>query len=173
MPAIEEHTIKRNDGGCPCRCDEDARWHVTTTNPRHVHVLHGLVGTRGKGASEFFHAYFKFVSTAIPPDISLSEANTWTQIQVPCIGIEENWRKHFGKEPCNLLKIDIEGSEMDFFLNETDFLQHVQTRSIEWRKWRVSLGEIEKFLSEQGFPLKLILHEDAEVGTAIFSWRLT
>jgi len=62
---------------------------------------------------------------------------------------------------------------MDFFLNETDFLQHVQTRSIEWRKWRVSLGEIEKFLSEQGFPLKLILHEDAEVGTAIFSWRLT
>jgi FkbM family methyltransferase len=153
---------------------EDARWHVATNNLRNVHVLHGLVGTRGKGgqASFFVHAS-SVVSTATPPDISSSEANTWTQIQVPCISIEENWRKHFSDEPCDLLKIDIEGSEMDFFRNETSFLQRVQTILIEWHKWRVSLGEIEKFLSEQGFSLKLILHEDAEVGTAIFSRRLT
>jgi Methyltransferase small domain len=38
---------------------EDARWHVATNNLRNVHVLHGLVGTRGKGASEFFRACFK------------------------------------------------------------------------------------------------------------------
>ena len=34
-------------------------------------------------------------------------------------------------------------------------------------------GEFEEFLSEQGFFLKLILHENAGVGTAIFSRRLT
>ena len=33
---------------------EDARWHVATNNLRNVHVLHGLVGTRGKGGKRVF-----------------------------------------------------------------------------------------------------------------------
>jgi FkbM family methyltransferase len=152
---------------------EDARWHVAANNLCNVQVLLGLVGTRGSGgqAGFFIHAS-SVVSTATPPDISLNEANTWTHIQVPCISIEENWRKHFGNEPCDLLKIDIEGSEMDFLLNETGFLQRVQAILIEWHKWRVSLGEIEKFLSEQDFFLKSVLHENAGLGTAIFARRL-
>jgi FkbM family methyltransferase len=149
---------------------EDARWHVAANNLRDVHVLHGLVGTRGNGGqADFFMHASSVVSTATPPDISSSEANTWTQIQVPCIGVEENWTKHFGNEPCDLLKIDIEGSEMDFFRNEPGFLQRVQTILIEWHKERVSRGELEKFLSQQGFSPKSILHENAVVGTAIFS----
>lgn len=152
---------------------EDARWHVTTNNLRNVHVLHGLVGTGGKGGQASFFVHTSNVcSTATPPDISLGEANTWTQIQVPCIGIEENWHKYLGNEPCDLLKIDIEGSEMDFFRNETIFLRRVQTILIEWHKWRVSLGEIEGFLSKEGFSLKSILHEDAGLGTAIFARKL-
>jgi FkbM family methyltransferase len=149
---------------------EEAQWHVTTNNLRNVHVLHGLVGTRGKGGQASFFVHTSNVcSTAAPLDVSLGEANTWTQVQVPCVSIEENWRKHFGNEACDLLKIDIEGSEMDFFRNETDFLRRVKMILIEWHKWRVSLGEIEEFLSKEGFSLKSILHEDAGLGTAIFA----
>jgi FkbM family methyltransferase len=149
---------------------EDAQWHITTNNLRNVHALHGLVGTQEKGgqASFFVHAS-NVCSTATPPETSLNEANTWTRVQVPCIGVEENWRKHFGDERCDLVKIDIEGSEMDFFRNETAFLRRVQRILIEWHKWRVSLGEIEQFLAAQGFSLKSILHEDPDLGTAIFS----
>jgi FkbM family methyltransferase len=149
---------------------EDAQWHVTNNNLCHVHVLHGLVGTREKeGQASFFVHTSNVCSTAAPPDVSLGEANTWTQVQVPWIGIEENRRKQFSNEACDLLKIDIEGSEMDFFRNETGFLKRVQTILIEWHKWRVSLGEIEEFLSQEGFSLKSILHEDAGLGTAIFA----
>ena len=67
-----------------------------------------------------------------------------------------------------MLKLDIEGSEMDFFRNETGFLRRVQTILIEWHKWRVTLAEVEAFLSEQGFVLEKILHEVDGMGTALF-----
>jgi FkbM family methyltransferase len=150
---------------------EDARWHVATNSLNDVHVLHGLIGLGGKGgpANFFMHAS-SVVSTAIPP-ASASEAGTWTQIQVPCVGVEENWSKYFGNERCDLLKIDVEGSEMDFFRSETAFLQRVRTILIEWHKERVSYDELEKFLSQQGFSPKSVLNENAVVGTALFSRR--
>jgi FkbM family methyltransferase len=149
---------------------EDAQWHITTNHLSNVHALQGLVGTREKGGQANFFVHTSNVcSTAAPPENSLKDANTWTRVQVPCIGVEENWRKFFGDERCDLAKIDIEGSEMDFFRNETDFLRRVQTIIIEWHKWKVSLDEIKQFLSAQGFSLKSILHEDSEFGTAIFS----
>jgi hypothetical protein len=84
------------------------------------------------------------------------------------VKVEENWVKFFGDIPCELLKIDIEGSEMDFFRNEAVFLNRVQTILLEWHKWRVSLAELQTYLGEKGFTLKSILHEDAGLGTAIF-----
>ena len=45
---------------------------------------------------------------------------------------------------------------MDFFRNETDFLQWVKTIFIERHKWRARPGEIEEFPSKEGFPLKSI-----------------
>jgi FkbM family methyltransferase len=149
---------------------EDAQWHITTNNLRHVHALQGLVGMQETSGQANFYVHTSNVcSTTTPPEASSEDANTWTQVQVPCIGVEENWRKYFGDERCDLVKIDIEGSEMDFFRNETDFLRRVQTIIIEWHKWKVSLGEIEQFLSAQGFSRKSILHEDADLGTAIFA----
>jgi FkbM family methyltransferase len=149
---------------------EDAQWHVTTNRLSNVRVLHGLVGKGGNGERASFFVHTSNVcSTAAPPDISLSETGTWTQVQVPCIGLEDNWHRYLGNEPCDLLKIDIEGSEMDFFRNETGFLRRVKVILIEWHKWRVSLSEIEEFLSKEGFSLKSILHDGAGVGTAIFA----
>jgi hypothetical protein len=107
-------------------------------------------------------------SSATPPDDSLDEANTWTKLQMPCINLEQNWSKLFGDEPCDLLKIDIEGAEMNFFSNETNFLNRVRVILIEWHKWKVSLAGIEKFLSSRDFYLKSVLADEPTAGTAIF-----
>jgi hypothetical protein len=87
---------------------------------------------------------------------------------VPCVNLEENWQLYFGNTPCDLLKIDIEGSEMDFFRNEPLFLKRARAILIEWHKWRVTFAEIETFLAEQSFVLKKILHEGGGLGTALF-----
>jgi FkbM family methyltransferase len=149
----------------------DARWQVAANRLRDVQVLHGLAGTRTEtGEATFFLHATNVNSTAVPTDASLQEAFTWKSVQVPCISIEENWRKFFGAEPCDLLKVDIEGSELDFFRNETVFLKRVQTLIVEWHKWKVTLAEVEQVLTAQGFQHKSIVAEDARCGTAVF-WR--
>lgn len=149
---------------------EDARWHVQANNMKDVHVLEGIVGADGKSEQASFYVHTSNVcSTATPAEGTTIDSDTWTKIQAPCVKVEENWAKFFGDTPCELLKIDIEGSEMDFFRNEAAFLKRVQTILIEWHKWRVSLAELEAFLKEKGFSLKSVLHEDEGLGTAIFS----
>jgi hypothetical protein len=75
-----------------------------------------------------------------------------------------------GDVPCDLLKVDIEGAELDFFKTEPDFLKRVQTIFVEWHKWKVDLEQINSFLTEHDFSLKRVLDTnlDEKVGTAIF-----
>ena len=127
---------------------------------------------KGNGEASFFLHTSNICSAAIPPDTNPDSSATWTQVTVPCVNFTENWRKHFGNESCDLLKIDIEGSELDFLRNEAPFLKSVQTILIEWHKWRVSLNELKTFLTTNDFSLKTILHEDAERGTAVFAKNL-
>jgi FkbM family methyltransferase len=148
---------------------DDARWHVETNGWREIHVLQGFVGTSSPEQEvEFFVNASTVFSTAVPPEQTKDTKSSWRRVTVPCVCIEQNWQNNFGDAPCDLLKLDIEGSEMDFFRNETGFLRRVQTILIEWHKWRVSLAEIEQFLGQHGFVVSKILHEEQELGTAIF-----
>jgi FkbM family methyltransferase len=149
---------------------EDAQWHVEANGFRNVHVLHGLAGAGAQeGESDFFVHVSNVVSTASPQGGVSNLSNDWTQLKVPFVSIEKNWQKYFGQEPCDLLKVDIEGSEMDFFRAEPEFLKRVQAILLEWHKWRVSLDEVKTFLASNSFVLKTILHDDGEIGTAIFT----
>jgi len=153
---------------------EDAKWQVAANRLNDVHVLHGLVGTAGKDGQATFYLHAANVcSTAVPSDDALRQHFTWTQIQVPCLSVEENWRNLIGDMPCDLLKVDIEGSEMDFFRAETSFLKRVQTIVVEWHKWQVSFAEMEKLLAGQSFALKSVVREDPKYGTAVFSRKAT
>src|SRR5260221_2682571 len=157
-------------------CVEDAQWHITTNNMRNVHALFGLAGTNGgEGKATFFvHTAANMCSTTTPPDASVGDTNTWKKMEAPCLNIEEKWRTLIGDIPCDLLKLDIEGSEMDFIRNETKFLQRTKTIFIEWHKWQgVTLDEVKKLLSAQGFILKRALQEEDVAGTAVFTKNAT
>ena len=91
----------------------------------------------------------------------------WKRIKVPYVSIEGTWAKLFGDEACDLLKVDIEGSEMVFFKAETAFLKRVQVILLEWHKPQVTLDEFRDFLAQQGFSVKAVLHEGPQVGTAL------
>lgn len=148
---------------------EDALWHVNANRLNDVHVLHGLVGVDSKsGQADFFLHTSNVCSTAAPTNESLKKSNTWTRVQVPCVNLQENWRSRFGDISCDLLKVDIEGSEMDFFRNEPAFLQRTKAILLEWHKWRVTLPEITTFLSHRDFVLGKVLQEGDGLGTALF-----
>lgn len=148
---------------------EEARWHVETNGWREIYVLQGFAGTSSpEREAEFFVNASTVFSTAFPPEQARGFHSSWKRVTVPCVCIERNWQKKFGETPCDLLKLDIEGSELDFLRVEAPFLKRVQAIILEWHKWRVSLSEIEQFLIQHGFVISKILHEEPGLGTAIF-----
>ena len=93
----------------------------------------------------------------------------WTKITVPCVSIEANWRQRFGDARCHLLKIDVEGSEMNFLRAERSFLSSVDSVLIEWHAWGSTLDEIKKYLGECGFAYVKTVEESENMGTAFFA----
>jgi FkbM family methyltransferase len=148
---------------------KEARWHAEANQLKDVHAVHGLAGLgNGTATTDFYLHTSNICSTSSPPEGALKEANTWKQVQVPCVNLEELWQRYFQGAPCDLLKMDIEGSELDFLKNEPAFVKRARAILVEWHKWRVTLPELEAFLTEQGFRLKKITSEDANFGTALF-----
>jgi FkbM family methyltransferase len=157
-------------------CVEDAQWHVTANKMNNVHALFGLAGTNGEdGKATFFvHTAANMCSTTAPPEASVDDTDTWKKMEAPCLNIEANWLKLIGDTPCDLLKLDIEGSELDFIRNETKFLSRTKTIFIEWHKWQgVTLEVVKQLLSSNGFSLKGVLQENDVAGTAVFTKKTT
>ena len=152
---------------------EEARWHAHANRMPEVHGLHGIVGEGEPGATaEFFLYDSNICSTSHLPDTARMQlTGKWERIEVPCVRIEEEWRKRFGEARCHLLKIDIEGSELSFLKAETPFLQRCDSVLVEWHKWTVSLAQLQEFLHEQHFDYVKTLEENDQMGTAFFLRR--
>jgi FkbM family methyltransferase len=155
---------------------EDARWHAKENGFQNIHVFHGLAGVKGNasGQADFYLHTCNVCSSATPPaDERAQHPEAWKKISMPCINVEQEWNRSFGDLPCDLLKVDIEGAELDFFNHEIPFLARVRCILVEWHKWKVSLPEIETFLAQHGFQLSSVLADESTAGTAIFSRKPT
>jgi hypothetical protein len=78
------------------------------------------------------------------------------------------WKQRFGAARCHLLKIDIEGSELNFLQAEQSFLPLVDAILIEWHKWRVGLDAVREFLARHEFAYVKTVEENEHMGTAFF-----
>lgn len=149
---------------------EEARWHIDVNQWREVHAFHGIVGEECPGGYAEFFTYESNICSASQVPSDLSNLNgKWQRIRVPCLSVGKLWRKNLGSERCHVLKVDVEGSELQFVRSERDFMLLVDTVIVEWHKWRVSFDELKGELLSQGFELKIILEENAEMGTAVFT----
>ena len=67
-----------------------------------------------------------------------------------------------------MLKIDIEGSELNFLKAEESFLTLCDSILVEWHRWRVSLDDLKAFLAAHSFAYVKTLEENDQMGTAFF-----
>ena len=149
---------------------KEAAWHARANNLREVAAVHGIVGEPSPNGEAMFYVYESSICSASAP---VGEAHAdlkgeWKPTTVPCVVIEKLWREKFGETRCNLLKVDIEGSEMKFLQTEQSFLRQVDSILLEWHKWRVQLPEIEAHLHQHGFQRTKIFEEDKSMGTCFF-----
>jgi FkbM family methyltransferase len=145
---------------------EEADWHARTNHWPDVFAVHGVAGERSKSGRADFYVYWSNYCSSTTRNPSLR--GPWKRTSAPCIDVGELWRQKFGSARCQLLKVDIEGSEMDFFRVEQPFLALVDTILLEWHKWRVQLPEVKGLLAASGFELAELLEERELEGTCLF-----
>ena len=145
---------------------EEAGWHARANRWNEVFIVHGIAGKRSESGQAHFYLYWSNYCSATTRNPSLS--GPWKRTSVPCLDVGELWRQKFGSARCQLLKVDIEGSELDFFQLEQPFLSLVDAILLEWHKWRGQLPEIESFLARCGFKLAEVLEEKELEGTCLF-----
>ena len=145
---------------------KEANWHAQANHWKEVFVVQGVAGERSASGETDFYLYWSNYCSSTTRNPSLN--GPWKRTRVPCIDVGELWRQKFGDARCHLLKVDIEGSEMDFLKVEQQFLGLVDAILLEWHKWRVKLPEVEALLSASGFKLDEIFDENELAGTCLF-----
>lgn len=145
---------------------QEADWHARANHWREVFAVHGLAGERSASGQADFYLYWSNYCSSTTRNPSLH--GPWKRTTVPCVDVGQLWRQKFGAARCQLLKVDIEGSEMDFFRAEQQFLGLVDAILLEWHKWRVKLSDVELVLSKGGFKLDEIFEENELSGTGLF-----
>jgi FkbM family methyltransferase len=122
-----------------------------------VQVRHGLVGSANENASEaefFLHPTSLGSSQFAYRESESGRPPEWKRIVVPTINVSRLWTQLFSPETrCACLKIDIEGSEINFLRQEALFLARVESILIEWHAWATTRDETVGFLGKHGFDL--------------------
>lgn len=148
----------------------DAQWHAHANGMNEVFAIHGIVGEGSGGSADFYLYESNICSTSELPDVEkMGLRGKWEKISVPHVSVTEHWRRHFNDTRCHVLKIDVEGSEMNFLRAEESFLPLVDSIIIEWHKWRVSLEDVRAFLEPRGFRYLKTVEENEQMGTAVFA----
>lgn len=153
------------------RVIEEAKWHVRTNAWKGVVIVeHAAVGVPVRdGRAQFFVQAADTVSTGRPPAVDLKRF--YQEITVPGIRfMGGRWKRLFGDVPCDVLKLDIEGSELDFLRVERAFLKGVRVIFCEYHKDRVTFAELERFLAREGFVCVQHVTSPAQ-GDGMTVWR--
>ena len=146
------------------------RWHLEHNGLRGVEPLWGLVGSASEGEKARF-----FVNVDAPGSSQFDRApegnvtkNPWREIAAPALSLADEWKRRFGDAPCDVLKVDIEGSEEMFLRKESAFLQRVGILVIEIHKWLVDAATIDAFLAERGFESRETMRSNADVHVVLY-----
>jgi FkbM family methyltransferase len=150
---------------------EATRWHAEHNGLTNVHPVWGLVGVTApaNGTARFFVNVDAAGSSQFDraPAGNVTE-NPWREIEAPTVSLSEQWTSRFGQASCDVLKVDIEGSEDAFLRAEAAFLSRVGILAIEMHKWIVNVDSLEAFLHAQGFESHQILRSDESIHVALY-----
>ena len=97
---------------------------------------------------------------------AVPSAGRSVKVTVPCINVEQAWKKRFGDAPIDLLKVDIEGMELELFRNAPGLIARSSRLLFEWHKWQVSFNDCSAILATAGFEKPVTVWEDTHHGMA-------
>lgn len=153
----------------------EASWHLNRNGLSHYVVTHGAVGLPADVSSATFYLHpSTSASSLLPakPQTQLPVKGKVADVIVPAISVQDEWNRLFGTTGIDLMKIDIEGAELDLVQREGAFLRdRVERLIVEWHKSAVSLNQLDDKLASVGFERRGVYDEDKLSGVALYQSR--
>jgi FkbM family methyltransferase len=137
----------------PAMVDE-TRWTAFANRLDGVIPVHGLAASPSEGPAEedFFVNSCRIISSRFAMDEpGQSVKDDWTKVRVARVNVEALFKERIGDVPCDLLKVDIEGSERDWFVESNPMLRRARRLVIECHKWVMPLDELLGRMRAVGF----------------------
>lgn len=155
---------------CALRGDQDIAGILVDANPQMVEearanlllnaidknarVVHGLADGGARGAQRAFFVTPNSLSSTSHADMLGSSFGS-KQIQVPVVDVAAELDAHLGAHTrVDLLKLDIEGCELDFLRDSAGLLSRCDRVVLEFHKPKATLTAVSAVLSEHGFQLR-------------------
>jgi FkbM family methyltransferase len=153
------------------RVIEHTKWHLSTNGFTGCEVVHGIVGIETKKEAPFYlnPANTQSAAKSFGNNHPFPIKGKVKEMKVPVRSVADEWTLRHGDQKVDLLKIDIEGAELDFIRNEIKFIRSSVIRILcEWHNWHVTFEEINIFLTENNFEFILVTERDENGGVAFF-----
>jgi FkbM family methyltransferase len=149
---------------------EESRWHISANGLTNVRAVQGAIGFPPDVREvTFFVAASNVASSAQPRQNPRVPAKGETlESRVPTIQLIDAWRDHAGNACVDLLKLDVEGSEIEAIRTNAALLKVTRAVVLEWHKWVVTIDQVTAALAEHGFHLERVISEDEDAGLAFF-----
>lgn len=147
---------------------DEVLWHLEKNKLKDVYFYSGIVGSK---TGDFYVFKFSTVSTSAKDEVVKyipKYEKQWRKIKGDSIHIGNTWKTLYGSKRVNILKVDIEGAELEFFKTETEFLKLVDNIVVEWHGWSCKLPDIKNVLEPLGFKFLGAKYETEEIGIAYF-----
>lgn len=146
---------------------EECRWHLAENGFTRCRTLCAAVGPDADECDLFvsdFNISSSVRSFESGYPFPLRQTET---LRVPVVRLSE-LIDTFGDRRVNILKIDIEGSELELLEQNLECLRKVDWIVIEWHKWVLSYADVESRLNGSGFASIAVLKEDDVCGLGLF-----
>jgi FkbM family methyltransferase len=177
--ALADTTGSRNSKGLCIEANPLLRdtflFHIQANNLENIRFIQGAVGLRGAHKEVDFFLNPSHIASSLSGKFNplIPTGGKCQKIKVPFIELPEAWDRFFSTERVNMLKIDIEGAEIDFLRSHSSFLERVDSIVIEWHAWVTSLSDVKTILEQNGFLLENAYREDQNTGIALFRKSLS
>jgi FkbM family methyltransferase len=148
----------------------ETRWHVDANDLKRVKVLEGVAGFAPEVREVTFFVSASNVASSAQPRANprVPVKGKTVEKRVPTVQLLEAWQSHAGDAPVDLLKIDVEGSELELIRHNAPLLAITRSIVIEWHRWVVQRSDVEAALAPHGFRLEQVMSEDADAGVGYF-----
>ena len=117
-------------------------------------IVRGAVGSRLSGEAEF-HVNSSHIASSLSGQFNPRAGRPRPQTieRVSYVDVLKEWRKYFGDQDIDLMKVDIEGAEIDFLSAHSDLLARTSNVIVEWHKWIVDYATLDEVMRRHGFLL--------------------